>query len=289
VNPKRKRRNESMGQFQGQLNKMKSNWKKAAKRDPNTFSGSEVEDGRYIARIEAMSIDQSMSSGRLQMMTEFKIIEGPETGQTVRSYDGMETEDGMFYLMRKLARLGQEVPDDPTELESLCEKIEKEKPVVRIRLKTKGEFQNTYVDKLIGHAEAAEESAPGEVTPEDEGRDDEGDLEVGNTVKVLLKGKEIEATVTKVLDEESFKARTPDGKDRVFSTDDLVKEGASGTEGEDDEGVVDISVGDKLRVNVKGKPTLVTVTKIMEGEDAFKAKSKDGKTRTYSADDIVMD
>lgn len=267
-----------------QLKKFKANWKKAAQRDPKSFSGSELEDGRYIARIEAMNIDNSISSGRLQLMTEFEIVEGPEAGQTVRSYDGLETEDGLFFLMRKLAKLGQEVPEDITDVEPVCEKIEKEKPVVRIRLRTKGEYQNIYIDKLIGHAqEVAEEGAPDEVAAEKESS--EG-IDVGDTVTITVKGKETKATVTKLLDDDTFKARLPDGKEKLITMDQLVTEEKEKSEGDDD--VVDLSVDENVRVLVKGKKATVTVTEIVDDE-SFKAKGKDGKVKTYTVDQLVLE
>jgi len=236
--------------FGNRLAKVKANWKKASERE-SQFGEFPLDDGRFIAKISLMEVNESMSSGRLQVHTEFEVVEGPDTGTSCHSYEGLESEDNLFYLQRKLAKMGQEVPDDPSDLEEICKKVSKEKPVVRIRVKTKGEFTNVYVDRLI--SESGDEGG-GDAEPEKE------------TTTATAPGKGGKAR------KESTAAQPP-------------PEPAAETAGE-----IEIEVGDKVTVNhpTKGK-ILVTVTELNEEAGTFKAKTPDGKIKTFSGDDLVAD
>ncbi len=285
-----------MSGFQARLKKLGTNWKKASARDTKQFAGSEIEDGRYIAAITLMEINESMSSGRLQCHIEYSITDGPETGTTIHSYDGLETEDGLFYFQRKLAKLGVAIPDDPAALPDACARIEKEKPIVRIRVKTKGEFQNTYIDKLLGEGAASAEPArvAGDVPaePGDEGGGDEGgvtltgfpNLAVGDKVQLTVKGKMVEGVMAEIIDTESFKA-TVDKKTKLFTVDQIVPPEADAGAGA--AGPIEIEEGDKVQVTIKGKPAIVTITKIVDDE-SFKATTPEGKEKLFTVDMIIL-
>jgi hypothetical protein len=275
--------------FQNRLSKLGKDWKAASARDAKQF-GSELEDGRYIARITDCEIQESMSSGRLQVMWEHTVVEGPDTNATIRSYDGIETEDGLFYLQRRIARLGKQVPENPSDLENVITQLAKEKPIVRIRVKTKGDYQNVYLDKLIGEGVAMEEApasgGPGAVPAEP---DIEADaraisLEVGQKVFVDVKGTTVEVVVTKIVDEETFKAKDGKGKEKTYTTDSIIvqAEESPATEGE-----LSLEIGDKIRVKTKVGEQTVEIEKIID-EETFKAKGKDGKSKTFTVDQIVL-
>lgn len=132
--------------FKSRLKKIKESWGKAQERK-DTF-GSTVPDGAYIMRVSA-TLGESASSGRMQIAWLYTIMEGENRGDTVRDYDGLETEDNLFFIQRKLGRLGQEIPDDPLEIESIVEQIEEDGPLVRATVKTKDEFQHVYVNRLL--------------------------------------------------------------------------------------------------------------------------------------------
>ena len=48
-----------------------------------------------------------------------------------------------------MSRFGYELPEDITEISDILDELVEKQPLARIRLKTKGEFQNVYVDKLM--------------------------------------------------------------------------------------------------------------------------------------------
>lgn len=142
------------------LAKGAKNWKTATKRE-SSF-GSNLEDGPYIMKVTDVELTESQSSGRPQVKWEFTVQEGESKGQKAYEYDGIETEDNLYFLQRRIARLGYEIPDDISELETLLAKIAKEKPVARCKVQTKDEYQHVYVNRLVNDADAEPEGAEGE-------------------------------------------------------------------------------------------------------------------------------
>lgn len=225
------------------------NWGKAKQRAETEKSGfEEIADGRYLARLTAAEIGESKSSSRLQVSWTYKILEGDYKGQNKMSFDGLETEDNLMYLARTFGKYGYEAPDDLEEVDALLTAIVKEKPMVKIRLKTKGgsDFQNLYIDEVYDKSDeaeilteaaaeaaeeetedaAAEEETTEEETTEDaveeeaveeetteEVAEDEGEIEVGMQVVVEWKNENILGEVLEVLgDEEKVRVKLTDGK-----------------------------------------------------------------------------
>lgn len=159
-----------MSEFLNRLKKLGGNWKKASKRDPKEFGGSAVEDGIYRLRITGCELTESMSSGRLQIHWEFTVAEGEQKGEQCHDYDGLESEDNLFFLQRKLARLGKEVPEDISEIETVLAEIIKERPLIRGRVKTKDDFTHVYINRMLDDKGADVEFAEpdgGEPDPEE--------------------------------------------------------------------------------------------------------------------------
>jgi hypothetical protein len=223
-------------EFSNRLKKLGGNWKKASKRDPSEFGGSAIEDGIYRLRITGCELTESVSSGRLQIHWEFTVAEGESKGEQVHDYDGLESEDNLFFLQRKLARLGKEVPEDVSTIETVLQEIEKERPLIRARVKTKDDFTHVYINKMLDDAgkdvdmpepdgaepeaeeggeapeePAVEEAAPEEVAPEaeaePEAEPEAGDaLEEGMRVTFKSKGADVEGEIVEFTDNDS-KAR----------------------------------------------------------------------------------
>jgi hypothetical protein len=219
--------------FQKKLAAAQKNWTKAKTRAEEGGSGfTEIEDGRYYARLVGAEITEAKSSGRLQVAWKYKIVDGDYKGETKMDFDGLETEDNQVFIGRKLKQYGYALPDDLQEVEQILDALVKEKPLVRIRLKTRGEFQNVYVDKVfdkededevldVAGAEAAddadetdetEETETTEETDEVEEADDEEEeaeaeeepveLQVGMTVLVDTKEGQVTGTVLELLEQE---------------------------------------------------------------------------------------
>jgi len=145
---------------------------------------AEFEDGRYVARLMGGTIGKSQSSGRLQVTWTFKFEEGEYEGQNKLDFSGLETEQNMYYLGLRLRDLGYELPEKAEQLQEILDDIAQTKPLCKIRLKTKGEFQNLFIDKVyaagdevqgepgVAESEEAEEE-PAAAEPEAEEEEEE--------------------------------------------------------------------------------------------------------------------
>jgi hypothetical protein len=170
--------------FSKQLKAAQGLWA-TAKTKAEAAKGSqftEYEDGRYVARLMGGTIGKSQSSGRLQVTWTFKFEEGEYEGKNKLDFSGLETEQNLYWLGLRLRELGYELPDKAEGLQEILNDVAETKPLCKIRLKTKGEFQNLFIDKVFaagdevegetGVAETETEEEPAE-TPEVEDDEEE--------------------------------------------------------------------------------------------------------------------
>jgi hypothetical protein len=217
-------------------------WDEARKVKDDVAQSFEPEDGRYVVALVMAEVGQSQASGRNQITWEYLFLDTDYKGKTFRSWDGLDRPEGLPYVMKRIEALGYDVPESPDELEGLMEQITKDKPKIRIIIKTKGEFRNVYVVKAVeeddlpeGWEEALGESSNGRkpaktpVTKEKpettsvaevESTDDqELEIEKGTSVKIPEGVGEIVA-----IDEESQEVVVKvNGKKFVASFNDLEK------------------------------------------------------------------
>jgi hypothetical protein len=137
-----------MSEWKDRVADLKDDWNRA-KEQARTF-GPSLPDGAYIAQLTTVSISESKSSERLQVAWEYVVVEGESVGTLIRDYDGLETEQNLTWLMRKLDRLGYDPTElDAGDLEAVMEELVARKPVLRVRLRTKGDYQNCYIDRVL--------------------------------------------------------------------------------------------------------------------------------------------
>jgi len=185
--------------FSKQLKAAQGLWA-TAKTKAEAAKGSqftEYEDGRYVARLMGGSIGKSQSSGRLQITWTFKFEEGEYEGQNKLDFSGLETEQNLYWLGLRLRELGYELPDKAEQLQEILNDIAQTKPLCKIRLKTKGEFQNLFIDKVYAAGdevqgdtgvteteEPEEEAAPEPAAEEEEEEQPEEEDEDADTVDI---------------------------------------------------------------------------------------------------------
>lgn len=239
--------------LKAKLDKAKGAWKKAKTRAATEKSGfDEIEDGRYLARLVSFEIGESKSSSRVQMMTEWKLQEGDYKGQSKRNYDGLESEDNLVYVAKFIGRLGYEAPDDLDSLDALMKEIVAEKPLARIRLKTRGEFQNVYVDQVFDKDD--EDEILAEAASEAEAGDEE----------------EEETEETEETDEAEEEEESDDDAEEEEADEEAEEDEAS-----DDEVEVELTVGTKVLAPYKGKKKPGKVIEILD-DDKVRVKMDDG-------------
>jgi len=193
---------------------LKDLWKKA---NENKGKGQfdTLDDGRYLTVITEAEVNNSQASGRLQLMLEFKIQEGELEGKTTRTYIGLDSEIGVQICVNTLNRLGLEV-EDPSDLEKEIGSLKGK--IVKIRLKTKGEYQNVMVEKVIGEdiSGSSEESNSNEAVEEPEVEDD--DPPKANEGKDKPKGKKVvEEEEEEVVEEVEEEVELKKGMKVVFT------------------------------------------------------------------------
>lgn len=285
-----------MATFKQKMAAAKKRWAKA-REHANEF-GSDVDDGTYLARLTGAEIGESQSSGRAQIDWAYKIEEGLSgLGETVHSYDGLETDDNLKWLARTIGKFGVESPDDFDDLEDTLNEILARKPLCRIRLRTKDDFQNLRILRVFGSEEEDSELAEGETGEEggdegeevegDDGDSDEGDgleLEVGMTVTAPFEGEDYQAEIT-AIDEDSetvtVKDTSGDEWDVSFSdvsaADDDEGEPDEGDDGEDAGDEIEITIGTRVSARIKGSLVLGKVTAIADDGESVSVKTDAGK------------
>ena len=162
--------------LKNKLKKAQDNWQGAREKAKESSGFTEVPDGRYLAHLTNAQIGESRSSGRLQIQWTWTISDGEFEKDTKLDFDGLETEDNLVFLGRKLSRFGYELPEDITEISDILDELIEKQPLARIRLKTKGEFQNVYVDKLMRSVSSDDENSENEsMVSEDEDLEESDD------------------------------------------------------------------------------------------------------------------
>jgi hypothetical protein len=189
----------------------------------------EFDDGKYRMRAVDAKVGVSKNK-RVQVIITWKFMDGDYKGKEKLDFEGL-TEDHLPYLLRKLEAMGY----DTTELESLedelkqiLDDIKKTKPKCKVRLKTKGEFQNVYVDGVLSDDEEEEEDEDEE---DDEDDEDEKPSKKSKSKKSKKKSKDDDEDDD---DEEEDDDEESDD-DEEESDDDEEEDGADDDEEEDDE------------------------------------------------------
>ena len=138
-----------MVDFKSRLKNLGADWRQAKKREPGTGMGDDVPDGIYRMCLASASVGESMQSGNLKCSFAWVILEGEHRGKQIWESGALVSEDNLFYLQDKLAKLGCEIPDNPQELEGLLEEVSGRKPVVRAKVKDRDGWKTVYVNKLL--------------------------------------------------------------------------------------------------------------------------------------------
>lgn len=255
--------------FAKRLAAASKNWKNAKSRAAEAGGGGfeEIEDGRYLARLTDVEIGEAKSSGRLQVVWKYKIAEGDYKGQVKFAFDGLETEDNLMYLARTLIRYGYEMPDDISDIEEILKDLSKSQPLVRIRLKTRGEFQNCYVDNVFGEDDEDEALADARAeASEDDGGDEETDESSDDESSDEDESGDDE-------DESSDEDESGDDEDESDDEDEADEEESD----DEDEDQVELKAGLKVVVPSNGKKVPGTVVEVLEKEDKVRVKLDSGK------------
>lgn len=254
----------------------------AAKERAVAESGfSEIEDGRYIAQCVGAEVTESQSSGRLQINWTWRICEGEFQNEQTMDFDGLETEDNLMWTCRKLARFGYDAPDDIEDIVAIVEEIAEDQPFGRIRLKTKGDFQNLFLDKTLAEYDPPDDY--GGETADDE-PDDEDDIDEDEDEDEEYEDEEDDEDE----DEEEYE---DDDEDEDLDEDEDDEEDLDEDDDEDeDDEEIDVEPGMRVAWMYRNAERLGTVSEIKDNGILVKP---DGKSRRSLVEwgkfDILLD
>lgn len=202
-----------MGNLKSFLRDMQEKWaEQTALSKQNQGNFVQIPDGRYVATLTKAEVTESKASNRPQVAWGYTIREGDLEGETIRDYDGLDREMSFYYLARKLSLFGIDPEQvNLVHLEKVLEDLVARKPTVRLRLRTKDEFQNAYVERVIpdyedneGWEETATNSDASPFVEDDEEDEEDAGVELfpGMNVQFVRQGKPLTGTVT-VVDEDA--------------------------------------------------------------------------------------
>jgi len=218
-------------------------WKDAhqAKEEFKGGQGTVFEDGRYAVALTDAERGESKASGRDQVMFEFTFLDGDYKGQTKRDYNGLDRAESIPYLIAKIEAMGGEAPEDINDLEDSLKALVKKRPQIRVVLKTKNDYQNVYVDRLLEEGDESSELPTVETPveepvversrvskekpePAEQSESDEAvDIEVGMPVRCMEGEDEVGTGTILSINEEDAEVtvKVENGRKQIFPAADL--------------------------------------------------------------------
>lgn len=254
--------------------------KRAAESEP---AFTEYPDGKYEAKLVGAKLGVS-DGGRNQIAFSWKFMDGEYEGKTKVAYQGIDTEDNLYYLARDLERLGYELPDNLGDLPDILKDIEKSKPVGSINLKTKGDFQNVYIRKVYT---ADEEEEGDDTEDEDTAESDEVD-ETEETEEE--ESDDAEESDEEETDEESDEESGDEESDDEEESDEESDEEESDEESdEEDAEEVEVEVGMRVIAETAKGREPGKIIKILEDEGMVRVKLDNEKIVRVAPDKIEIE
>jgi hypothetical protein len=271
-----------------QLKALEKKWGDEARRAKESGGINRPPDGNYLARIISADV---VSEGGLRFRMQGRILEGEQAGNVFTKSDGLEGEDSLYYQAITLGRLGYD-PEEfpPSTWPRVAKEITKNQPVAKVSARTKGDFQNWFINAKVDDYEGDDEDGAG--TGGDEEEDGEtATLTVGMRVGFEKDGVEDAGVVTAILpDGQNVKIkRDSTGKIATIPVGDLWEEGAeedeeeeedaSGDEEEETEDVP-LQVGMRVTFEKDGVEDAGEVTAIVNDTQAKVRRDSTGKIAT---------
>jgi hypothetical protein len=177
---KRKREDEdeetSASDIGKELQELESAWSEAEVQE----GFGDLPDDTYQMKVTKAYLNKSKSSGRLQLTVEFTVATGKFKNRKKWSHLGIVDAQSLGFVKTLFARLKLDPPKKLAELNDE-ETLEKLLDITcECSVKTRGDFQNVYVNKLIDLDEEAEDADDWEPSnrskkskDEDEGDDED--------------------------------------------------------------------------------------------------------------------
>ena len=276
----------------------------------------EFNDGKYRMMATDAKVGVSKNK-RVQVIISWKFLEGDYKGKQKLDFEGL-TEDHLPYLLRKLDAMGydtSELTDLEDELKQILDDIKKSKPKCKVSLKTKGEFQNVYVNGVLGEDDEDDEDDEDEEDEEkpkkkgkkddddeedeDEDEDEEEEEEKPKSKKSKKKDDDDEDEDEDEEDEDEEDDEDDEDDDeeeekpkkgkkaKKSKDDDEDEDDEDDDEEEEVEDEVDVVVGSIVKADSKNGRIKGEVIELFEADGKVLIKTDQGKSLKISADKIV--
>lgn len=181
-------------------------WNQAAK-----SGGADIPDGTYQFTILSARFHMS-DKGRPQFKSKVRVTGGAEdyVGKEFEINDNLETPENMGWFKRKLSRLNISLPEDFDEVTdgTLAEQMTGK--VFEGQAKTKNDFLNVYVNRLIGEAPVSKHTDDEPVSEDTEAEESEEGEGFEEGQAVTWKGKRGE--IVELTDDGKYRVKAEDGK-----------------------------------------------------------------------------
>lgn len=137
---------------------LQENWDKA-----EAGSSVDIPDGTYQVKVVSARFHET-SNGKYQMKIKYKIVGGDEeyNGKEFELAENLETAQNMGFFKDKLKRLNIAPPEDFSEVMDGTVADQLEGKVFEGQVKSKNNFLNVYVNRLVAEGKADEEGEPEE-------------------------------------------------------------------------------------------------------------------------------
>lgn len=172
-------------------------------------ASTDIPDGTYQFVIVGARFHMS-DKGRPQFKTKLKVKGGAEeyVGKEFEVNDNLETPENMGWFKKKLTRLNIVTPEDFDEITdgTLAEQMVGK--VFEGQAKTKNDFLNVYVNRLIGETHVTKEPEAGRGEESEDAPEDTAELEEGQAVTWNGKTGEI----LEITDDGKYRVKAEDGK-----------------------------------------------------------------------------
>lgn len=264
--------------FDKKLAKAKKLWNTAKSKKPDF--DNVITDGIYVGKLTRAELGESQSKGRLQVAWRVVVASGEYKGENINWWSGLETENNVMYFQRDLVRLGKEVPEDPTDLEDVLKELTKEKPTIRVQVKTNGEFQNVRILKLVESEESEGEESEEETEEEEEEEPEETEAEESEEEEEDDDEEEKKDEKSKEEDDEE----EDDEEDEEDEEDDEEESGDDEEEDEEKEEAPEVEVGMRVSFSHKGKDLVGTVKEIDYKKELVKIETDKGNKYKVAPD-----
>lgn len=146
------------------LTQANKKWQEEASRAKEEGGFERLDDGRYIGQLIGAEFTES-KGGRPMAVTSYKIVEGDSTGETIKKFRTLDGDDDLKWFALEMTVFGYDCEeihfdskkDDDGFILNVLAALEEEKPVVKLRLSTKNDYQSVNVESLIEDYETEEE------------------------------------------------------------------------------------------------------------------------------------